>query len=131
MNLENIVKETLSKNKLKVQEYEQDNSKESLNYLVGIVLQETDGKYSAVEVEKELEAQLESINTTVGYPRQLSIYYRTDETTIAEQLSNKLRGELDVPLESVNIPDRFNVDEIEIKYDIHENGTVEFVRADV
>lgn len=131
MNLENVVENVMKSNKIKVQEYEQSNSKESLNYLVGVVLQETEGEYGAEEVEKELQSQLKNINTTVGYPRQLSIYHRTNKTTIAEQFCNKLRKELDVPLESVKIPDEFDINEIEIKYDIHEDGYVEFVRADI
>ncbi len=129
MNLETVVEYTIENNKDKVQEYIENNSSQPLNYLVGIVLQETNGNYHADEIEKELKHQLENPNTTVGYPRQLTIHHRTNESSIAEQFANKLRNELDVPLESVYVPERFNVDEIKIKYDIHEDGTVEFVNA--
>jgi len=130
MNLENTVEDVLSNNKFKVQEYNESNSNESVNYLVGVILQETDGKYTATGVEKEVLSQLDNINTDVGYPRQLKVYHKEGETYLAEQLCNKLRRELDVPLDAVHIPDRFNPDEIKIIYDVHEDGRVEFVRAE-
>lgn len=129
MSLEEIVKEVISNNKHKVQEYTEHKNKKPLNYLVGVVLQKTDGEYNAQEIEKEFNSQFDNINTTVGYPRQISIYHRTDDTRIAEKFSNKLRKELDIPLDSVHFPEQFNVDELVLKYDIHEDGTVEFVNA--
>jgi len=130
MSLEDTVKNVLDNNKPKIQEYTENNSKEPVNYLVGIVLQETEGTYTATEVEKEILSQLENVNTDIGYPRQLTVYHKEGETFLAEQLCNKFRRELDIPLDAVHIPDRFNPDEIKIIYDVYEDGRVEFVRAE-
>lgn len=129
MNITNAVDNVIEKNKDKVEVYVENQSNESLNYLIGKALQETNGEYNPSEVETELLSQLKNANTEVGYPRELIMYHRADEISIAEKLSNKLRGELNVPLESVDIPEQFNVEELKVKYDIHKDGTVEFVEV--
>jgi|AntRauMinimDraft_2_1070382.scaffolds.fasta_scaffold00418_12 hypothetical protein len=129
MELNIAVKEAIHNNKDKIQEYTNSKSDAPINYLIGIVLQKTGGEHNYVEVENEFKNQLSDLKTNIEYPRELVLYHRAGQTVIAEKISNELRDELDVPIESVHIPDRFNVPEVKLKYNIHKNGDVEFVEA--
>lgn len=130
MTLEQCVDLTIEKHKNKVDLYVNNNSKDSLNYLIGKALQYSDGKYNPDEIEKELIVQLETINSEVDFPIRLTKYYRVDDTSIGEKIANILRDELDVPLNSISIPQNFTVPELKLTYDVYDDGTVEFVEIE-
>lgn len=129
MSLSDVIDKTIEENKAFVDNYLDNDCEESLNSLIGKCIQNSSGKYKPNEIKQELVSQLDNTNKDVNYPLELSLYHRENETSIAEQLANKLRTQLDVPLDSVHVPNRFHVPELELKYKIHHDGSVEFIEV--
>jgi hypothetical protein len=125
--LEDVVDSVLDNHVTKVTDYyENDGPGEALNFLVGVVLEETDGGVGPNEAKDALLEELRDVEKP-EYPIEVTIHRKEGEIAMLEQLANEIRDRTYLPIESVGTPTKVRPPTIGVTYRVYEDGEIDVV----
>jgi len=129
MKFEEEIERVIKQNEEKAIEYVENRDRAALNVLSAELIKETEGEIGspseAVDILKE--KLKEAYDFDLEWPIEISRTVRVgDETTMQEQLWNKIRDryELTPSEEEIDSPDRFTVPRIMVDIELHKDGSV-------